>query len=482
MWGKGSGKDFMSQMNSQQMMESFKMFIDMKGKGKVGIGNDVFNSSDIGWGEGSYDGWGNDESGNISNVDEWSMSGWGKGKSRGKSKGKSKGGKGQVGKKGEGKDSGKKKTEKVTGGINKTKLNNAVLRIVASADFNKDDIQYSIQDVIGGKQCQVTVKCLPNGMSENTYAGEVCHTDKEAIESAALVTLNAIMDDPVLKDLHDNPPEKLDEEGNPKPKKRKADTGPIFLEDSKRMALNNAIQSIVRSGDFTKKNIQYKTTEVVGGFQAQVFIDCLAAGEVSYAGEVCETEREAQENVAGVAFEAIMSDDTLKQPLSHAMKAGVDKLPRPPRQSPPDQPREYPPGKGPRLANKMLLNNAVQKICSANKSVSEHISYVTTEVQGGLQTQVSISCLPNHMADSAFAGEVRDTEKEAINSAAGVALETLMADPELREIHDRPRPVKLAADGLPLDKKKRKRIEAGLEDPPSPLLSITHEPSALQSL
>lgn len=84
----------------------------------------------------------------------------------------------------------------------------------------------------------------------------------------------------------------------------------------------------------------------------------------------------------------------------------------------------------------------------------DFVKYSTTNVEGGKQSTVSIDRLPNYLADMTWAGEVCSSEKLSINSAAAVALEAIMNDPELKELYDAVKPPKLGPHGEPLKTKR----------------------------
>lgn len=98
---------------------------------------------------------------------------------------------------------------------------------------------------------------------------------------------------------------------------------------------------------------------------------------------------------------------------------------------------------------KALLNNVMLKIVAGRPEGGSlkkgEIAYNTTTLAPGqMQSQVIMSCLPNHLATVPFAGEVCSNERDAVNSAAAIALQNIMADPELKALHDRETPPRLA--------------------------------------
>jgi len=223
--------------------------------------------------------------------------------------------------------------------------------------------------------------------------------------------------------------------------------------------------------------IAITTEDVEGGKQSQVTISCLPnhLAEAAFVGEPCATKNEAMETACGVALEAIMGDPELKA-LHDANSAGdfvsgdfrydgrQNKFKPAESWHTKKTRQEMPPGgslqnqnrEGGVLSPKGALQEAVQQIVrpTTGNLTKDMVQYVTSRVQGGFQVHATIPSLPNSMAQDAFAGEVCSTEKQAINSAASVALEAVMADPELKELHDRVREPKLGKDGQPLPTRK----------------------------
>lgn len=222
-------------------------------------------------------------------------------------------------------------------------------------------------------------------------------------------------------------------------------------------ALNNVVLKICsgrpEGGDLKRGEIEYSCQEVMNGAarQAQVIVKCLPnslAGQ-PFVGKPCPTEKEAIESAATMAMETILGDPELKelhdrekQPRKRDRgKESNDGVPTP------KNPRteQAAGGRGGGIeSNKALLNNAVLKMIAGRPEgglKKGEIEYTTTGVGNNQkQTKVAISCLPDKsMASICWSGETCATEKEAVNSAAAVALEAIMSNASLKALHDRPK-------------------------------------------
>merc|ERR1712224_1042872 len=110
------------------------------------------------------------------------------------------------------------------------------------------------------------------------------------------------------------------------------------------------------------------------------------------------------------------------------------------------------------------------------------IDYKAQEVEGGWQAQLVVHCLPNAMRSAVFAGPVCNSEKEAIHGAATIGLQSIMADPQLKSLHDAGCRTARRAAGLPVGNKEKRRQttdrygnpEGSLEPllPPLPLTGL----------
>jgi len=192
-------------------------------------------------------------------------------------------------------------------------LNNYILKVVPRS-LQKGDTVYTSSLVKGGYQCTVQCPCLPNSLAEAKFAGEVCAAERDAEHSAAGFALAAIKEDPELTALYDGWQSreerlglepKLGPDGEPLPKRQKKaredndvsvivrDTGDHSSDYTPKQLLNNAVIKIVPRS-IKRGEIDYKTQEVEGGYQAQLTIHCLPTDMATavFAGPVCSSEKE----------------------------------------------------------------------------------------------------------------------------------------------------------------------------------------------
>lgn len=209
-----------------------------------------------------------------------------------------------------------------------------------------------------------------------------------------------------------------------------------------KLNLNNAVLKIVagrpEGGDLKQGEITYTTNEVAGGWQSQVVITALpnTMKDWNFVGHPSPTEKAAIESASTVALESIMGDQELKELHDRAKRPRVQAigddgmpLPKISRGGGDDTPKAH-------------LNNAILKIISGRPEGGSlkkgEISYITKNLgPGQYQSQVIISCLPNHFANVPFAGEVCPSEKDSIHSAAQITLDAIMSDAQLKDLHDR---------------------------------------------
>lgn len=190
--------------------------------------------------------------------------------------------------------------------------------------------------------------------------------------------------------------------------------------------LNNTIQKILKR-NITKPEISYNVEKLASGFQASVEIPKMSEtfSETVFVGDAKENQQEAKESAASTAINSILSDPDLK---------AIHDAPKPEKEKPP-------PSDGP--GDKHKLRNAVLKICRTGSMKKEDMVWDTvTHEDGGYISTVTCPCLPGKWGRMKIKGNVCPDENLAEHSAAEVAYEKLMADPEMSSLHDRTGPTK----------------------------------------
>eukprot|EP00746_Dinoflagellata_sp_MGD_P125565 gnl/MRDRNA2_/MRDRNA2_60335_c0_seq1.p1 gnl/MRDRNA2_/MRDRNA2_60335_c0~~gnl/MRDRNA2_/MRDRNA2_60335_c0_seq1.p1 ORF type:complete len:695 (-),score=179.73 gnl/MRDRNA2_/MRDRNA2_60335_c0_seq1:330-2105(-) len=342
-------------------------------------------------------------------------------------------------------------------GSSKVKVNNICTRL-HQQHLKKGDILYETAEATeGGWQSLVTMKVLPGDLAETPIAGETCDTEKEAEESAAKFAIEAIMvDEEVVKAIEESKPFPPEEDRAERQRNSKRMRGSGMVEanmgpdgETKKQSLNNYILKVLPRSK-KKGDIVYTTAQVQGGYQSTVKCPCLPTplAEAEFAGEVCEIERDSEHSAAGIALTALMDDPEIQElhdkwqskeaRLGKEPELGPDGEPLPKRQKKGKAEGEKKGDAGDHSSDytpKQLLNNCIIKIVPRSIRRGE-IEYKTQQVEGGWQATLTMHCLPNALRESSFAGIVCETEKEAIHSAASIGMEAVMADDELKEMHD----------------------------------------------
>jgi len=207
----------------------------------------------------------------------------------------------------------------------------------------------------------------------------------------------------------------------------------------------------------TKTDIIYKTTKFGNNqFQTIVTLSCLEGQE--YAGELSTNQKNAEKSAAQQALQAYsaISATLLQAAVAHkkCKIPGPLGVPQPfmlnlepmvPRSlgnpaggAAAEQPavkQEADSGENPALTDKVKLNAACMKIVKRALQKGETL-YETRQVGisksfSGYQSTVRLMCLPEIWANQMFPGQVCANKQGAEQSAAGVALAAIMADPEL---------------------------------------------------
>jgi len=214
----------------------------------------------------------------------------------------------------------------------KSLLNNFCQRFTKKA-IGKNDIIYNTQCFGAQFQSTVTLACIENLQ----YAGATASNKKEAEQNAALIALQNHADQIA------NLPEPVPGQG----KKRKVgDAGlggiPLILTGSphmpasginalpatghNKMALNVALGRVLRR-PLSKEDTVFQSVQTVGGWQATLSMPGLPGdwASLAWAGEVGQSEKEAQDLACQQALAAIQADPSFQQQLNAPPKAQTNK-------------------------------------------------------------------------------------------------------------------------------------------------------------
>lgn len=384
-------------------------------------------------------------------------SGKGKGGGRERDSGKSSRGSGASGRKRE-----RRASHTPEGNI--PRLHDACRRILKRS-LVKEEVCYDAQEVVGGYQASVRLPELSVSWGIRTFAGEVGFDRKDAESRAAGIALQAILMDPELGPqaeppaaIQDRPPIPLG------PQEGDLVIGEVIIRGSNKAKVSN-ICTRLSSDQLTQGGLHYETHEAIGGFQSLVTLKPLPGdwANTPIAGEILPTQAEAEESAAKFAIEALQVDESILEAIKVTKGMGGSD-------------DECSGNKGATTSSvggyvetkKLLLNNYILKVVPRALKKGD-IDYKTMRVEGGYQATVQCYCLrqcdpPSPLAEAKFAGEVCASERDAVHSAAGMALEAIKVDPDIagayaawlsREERLGMEP-KLGADGQPLPKRQKK--------------------------
>eukprot|EP00746_Dinoflagellata_sp_MGD_P036844 gnl/MRDRNA2_/MRDRNA2_188527_c0_seq1.p1 gnl/MRDRNA2_/MRDRNA2_188527_c0~~gnl/MRDRNA2_/MRDRNA2_188527_c0_seq1.p1 ORF type:complete len:216 (+),score=44.80 gnl/MRDRNA2_/MRDRNA2_188527_c0_seq1:57-704(+) len=179
----------------------------------------------------------------------------------------------------------------------------------------------------------------------------------------------------------------------------------------------------------SKTDVTYTTQAHANGFQTTVALPCI--GGVSFVGELAGDARLAEaaaahqvlrhyaDEIAAVLAEPKKkaSRPQSKRRTKRAASELVDGIVEPQQIS-----------TGP----KQEINEMCAKI-SRRSLAKEDVVYNSQKTAGGFQSTLQLTCLPGVYGQSSFTGTVCGTKKDAENSVATIAIETLKADIEIAE-------------------------------------------------
>lgn len=209
----------------------------------------------------------------------------------------------------------------------------------------------------------------------------------------------------------------------------------------------------------TKTDILYSSTRFgKNEYQAVVRLNCMEGQE--YAGEVCDNAKDAEKSAALQAMatyaEVIKALPEGKKPKQKKPAGGGSDAAGGKSSIPPEE--------NAALTDKVRLNALYMKIIKRPLEKGETL-YETREMglgksPSGFQSTVRFPCLPEEWATKVFAGAVCPQKQAAEQSAAGIALAAMLADPGLQAIC-KEKPPKKEKDGESKPKKERKPRQSG---------------------
>mmetsp|Transcript_84253 Transcript_84253/g.235969 ORF Transcript_84253/g.235969 Transcript_84253/m.235969 type:complete len:349 (-) Transcript_84253:57-1103(-) len=204
----------------------------------------------------------------------------------------------------------------MVGADSKSTLNSFAQRHL-KRPISKTDIVYSVAKF--GEQYQATVSL--NCMDGVQFAGEVANSQKEAEHNAAQIALAnfgtdvAAMMDQRLQGKKRKASDAMLPDGAAAPH------GPVH--ESARTSLNTMLMRYMRR-PLAQGDLVYSTVQTALGFQCTVTMPCLT-GEyegLGWAGEVAGKKKEAEENAAFQAFEALSADPAFAETATKTVKKG----------------------------------------------------------------------------------------------------------------------------------------------------------------
>eukprot|EP00928_Gymnodinium_smaydae_P002282 TRINITY_DN10804_c0_g1_i1.p1 TRINITY_DN10804_c0_g1~~TRINITY_DN10804_c0_g1_i1.p1 ORF type:complete len:760 (-),score=163.75 TRINITY_DN10804_c0_g1_i1:57-2336(-) len=209
----------------------------------------------------------------------------------GEAKGKGSGKRG--GKKGSGKGSFGKGRERDTDW--KRELNFAYRKFSEKEDV-KDDIQYSMADVVDETTGSVAFQCEVI-VAGSTFNGPTAHSKRKAEQDAAAVALRELFPEHVCRGGVTLEDAKQKSEKIQKVQKRKA--GEVFIEEMHpKSRLLHGVTVLLQKTP-TKDDVVFTVEDAPHGFLARLTIPDL---NVSYVGEIVATKKLAETSVAEVAL------------------------------------------------------------------------------------------------------------------------------------------------------------------------------------
>jgi len=205
-----------------------------------------------------------------------------------------------------------------------------------------------------------------------------------------------------------------------------AEVGPGGLVGDAKSQLNQFCQKFTKK-TISKSDYVYETVKFGTQFQTTITIHCL--GGESFAGEVADNQKLAEQNAAQIALDHHAADianlpatSSSNKNKSKSKSAGATLLD---------------PSMNPSMNNRCFLNTALMKILK-RPVTKDDLQKNTIKTALGFQTTLAIPNLPGEWANLAWAGEARSNQKDAEESAATYAMEALQADPSMAQVMSLP--------------------------------------------
>lgn len=187
----------------------------------------------------------------------------------------------------------------------------------------------------------------------------------------------------------------------------------------------------------TKQDIVYVVNRFGHQYQSIVKLNCFSGQE--YAGHLSMSAKEAEKSAAQQALMAYASTiETLgpkEDPQKNRRKIQQSLTPQ---ELAAKKAKQLEAGENPAITPKTKLNSLCIKIAKRYLQKGETV-YESLKVTGGYQATVKLVALPGEWAGRCWAGEVCSTKQKAEQSAAGIALNQILADPELSEEAQKPK-------------------------------------------
>jgi len=187
----------------------------------------------------------------------------------------------------------------------------------------------------------------------------------------------------------------------------------------------------------TKQDIVYVVNRFGHQYQAIVKLNCFSGQE--YAGHLSMSAKEAEKSAAHQALLVYASTIEALGPKEDAAKTRRTKQTQlTPAELAAKRAKQAEAGDNPAITPKTKLNSLCMKIAKRYLQKGETV-YDSQKVSGGYQATVKLVALPGEWAGRCWAGEVCSTKQKAEQSAANIALEQILSDPEMSEEAHKPK-------------------------------------------